>query len=470
MEVTVPVNNHYYENSFFSENDLKNRFGTRGKKFEAQKNRLFSSVFELTTHHSNLKKLKLFGFKDLKGKKEEERLILKLYSKEHLGGEKQYIVQTGLYAGVIYHKGCKFNITTRYGDAFLRRMLNFVNDIYIDNQKTPSSKNQKVNDFEFIIAYLFIQSFEKAAVLGLPHEYQTLTQKSNKVRGKVDINTYIKTNIPFRGSITSTYREQVYIQEVVDVLYLTCKKLESKFGREIHRRLLSITQLLKQHYSGRFTSKDTILKAKSHRALHNPMYASFRKVLEYAEIILLQLELDANEEQNRLETYGFLFDISQLFELYLEKLLSKHFSEWDVNSQEELPLYKSMFYGRRMFPDIVMKHKSSGKIAVFDAKFKTMRMLKDDLDRSDFYQIHTYMHYYGSNVMIGGLIYPLSEQLNSAKAHSESLFGNNERKETKFIVDGVHVSDDMDMSHLIQQEDIFLSRLGKNLVHADYLD
>ncbi len=443
--------------------DLQKALLIKGKKFEAQRDKLFSSIFELTTHNSSLNKLKLFGFRDQKFRQEEERLVLRLYSKENSNGEMQYYVQTGLYAGVVYHKGCKFNITTKYGNDFLRRMLNFVNDIFIDNQKAPSLKNLRINEFEFIIAYLFIQSLEKASVLGLPNEYQTISQQSHKVRGKVDINTYIKTNIPFKGTITSTYREQVYIQEIVDVLYLTCKKLENKFGKDIQKKLLSITQLLKQNYSGRYVSYETILKAKNHRALQNPIYFAFKKVIEYAEIILLQLELDASEKQSSLETHGFLFDISQLFELYIERLLSKSFNDWYVNSQEELLLYQDMFYRRRMFPDIVMRHKISGKVAVFDAKFKTMRMIKDDLDRSDFYQIHTYIHFYGADVVLGGLLYPLSKLIDTSRTHSKYLYGNTVRNETKFVVDGVHVTEGISISKLIQEEEALIERLQSAL-------
>jgi 5-methylcytosine-specific restriction enzyme subunit McrC len=92
---------------------------------------------------------------------DEERLILKLYSKEKLEQEKEYIVQTGLYAGVLFYKGCKINITTKYGDAFLKRMLNFVNDIYVDNEQVKAKKDETENQFLFIIAYLFIQSLKR---------------------------------------------------------------------------------------------------------------------------------------------------------------------------------------------------------------------------------------------------------------------------------------------------------------------
>lgn len=469
MEISIPVNHNYYEESPINEENLKNSFKlSKQKQLKKLKEEVFSSVYKLSTKNSNLSQLQIFGFKNQKSKlEEEERLILKLYAKEQ-DNIKEYIIQTGLYAGVVYHKGYKFNITTKYGDIFLKRMLNFVNDIYIDNQISPASKKQETNEFQFIIAYLFIQSLEKAAVLGLPHDYQTKKQRSNKVRGKIDLNAYLKTDIPFQGKLTTIFKEQMYVQEIVDVLYLALKKLEVKFGKDINKNLLSLNQLLKQKYSGRFTSNETIDKAKNHSILYNPMYTSFKKVLEYAEIILSDNDLSPSEKKDNFETTGYLFDISQLFEVYLEKLLSTHFKDWYVSSQTELKLYSNLFFSRKMLPDLIMKHKKSNKIIVFDAKFKTMRLETkpssiSDLDRSDFYQIHTYIQYFQPNVILGGLIYPLSQQLNKGKAHANGLFGKLEKQDTKFIVDGVYVTKGMSAMDLVENEKEFLSRIRSTI-------
>ena len=91
---------------------------------------------------------------------DDNKLILRLLSKEQ-GGNVNYAVQTGLFAGIIFHKGYLFNITTSYGDVLLSRMLNFVNDIYVDTKDKTARPSENRNEFQIIIAYLFIQSFEK---------------------------------------------------------------------------------------------------------------------------------------------------------------------------------------------------------------------------------------------------------------------------------------------------------------------
>ncbi len=458
MKISVPVNHNFYEEAPIQESSLGEVFNVKKSEIKNLQ-QIFSSVYELKLGAEQLKQVKVFSFKSKRiFEPDEERLILKLYSKEKTTQEKEYFIQTGLYAGVLFHKGCKINITTKYGNTFLKRMLNFVNDIYVDNEQTKAKKDETENQFLFIIAHLFIQSLEKAVVLGLPQQYQKQQERSHKVRGSINFNDYLKRDIPFQGKLTTTFREQKYVQEIVDVLYLALRKLESVFGKEIHSRLLGLSQLLKQQYSGRFANYETIQKAKSHQTINNPIYHSFKKVLEYAEIILLNKDISPDNKKQNLETTGYLFDIAELYEIYLEKLLNRNFPDWNVNGQVEILIYQKQFYRRPIFPDLIMKHKTSGKIIVFDAKFKKMEMQSKNVERADLHQIHSYSGYYQNNLIASGLIYPLSKELEIDKSHSDTLYGNNDN-DVQFIVDGVYVCENQTMDELIENENKFIRRM-----------
>jgi 5-methylcytosine-specific restriction enzyme subunit McrC len=463
MRISVPVNHNFYEEAPIRESALGEAFAVKRSDLKHLQQEVFSSVYELKLGAVQLKQIKVFNFKRKRiFETDEERLILRLYSKQKFEQEKEYIVQTGLYAGVMFYKGCKINITTKYGDAFLKRMLNFVNDIYVDNEQIKAKKDETDNQFLFIIAYLFIQSLEKAAVLGLPQHYQKHQERSHKVRGNIDFNDFLKRDIPFQGKLTSTYKERVYVQEIVDVLHLALRKLERIFGKEIHSRLLGLSQLLKQQYSGRFASYQTIQKAKTHQTINNQMYSGFKKVLDYAEIILLDNDLMPDNKKQQMTTTGYLFDIAELYELYLEKLLSRSFPDWLVSGQEELSIYQQQFFRRSMFPDLVMKHRS-GKVVVFDAKFKKMEMRNEDIDRADLHQIHSYSGYYQNNLIASGLIYPLTKQLEIDKPQPVTLYGS-DNNEVRFIVDGVFVDQDQTMEMLIENENLFVKRI-QNLIY-----
>ena len=167
----------------------------------------------------------------------------------------------------------------------------------------------------------------------------------------------------------------------------------------------------------------------------------------------------SDDSNSNMSTTGYLFDIAELFELYIEKLLNKNFNEWSVNAQEKIDIYKHTFYVRSMFPDIVMKNRGNNKIAVFDAKFKKMEMINKDVDRNDLHQIHSYSGYYNSEIITAGLLFPLSNEINIEKSHSDSLYGLVGNK-IKFLIDGVYVNDKLTMKELIQKEEEFIERIG----------
>lgn len=457
MEITVPVNHNFYEKSPIAEPALSDAFHIGADQIERLKE-IFSTVHEFNTRNPDLKKIKIISFrKDRHFAPDDERLILKMYSKEK-DGEKEYYIQTGLYAGVLFHKGCKINISSRYGDVLLHRMLNFVLDIFIDNNPEKAERQNIENPYLHIIKYLFVQSLEKAAILGLPQQYKKQIQRSSKLRGNINIAQYIKLDIPFQGKVTSTFNERKYVQEVVDVLHVAIKKIENLMTSEDQKRLLGIIQLLQQEYSGYYPSHQTVEKAKINASLNNPMYSGFRNVLRYAEIILQDDALNQNKKADQLSTYGYLFDIAELFEIYLEKLLSRGLESWDVTGQEDLALYQKQFYRRSMFPDIVLKHKANNKVAVFDVKFKTMEMANADVDRNDLHQIHSYAGFYNSRLILAGLLYPFSKEINTKISYSKYLYGKEELNPS-FIIDGIYVDELQNFNDLKQAEILFVERI-----------
>ncbi len=466
MKINIPVNHNFYEESSLDEDKLCEMFNVNQKQINKIKN-LFSSVFELKLGDERLKQIKILNFKSKPFKSDKECLILKLYSKEENNNQK-YVVQTGLYAGIIYYKGCQFNITTNYSDIFLQRMLNFIHDIFIDTEKNNAQKENSNNQFLFIIAHIFIQTLEKSEILGLPQEYKIQQERNHKIRGKIDLNRYLKYDIPFQGKISTLVRNKVYVQEIIDILFLTLKQLEKNFGTKINTRLLNIKQLLKEQYSGKYVTFGTLQKAKKHPVLNNPLYTNFRRILEYAEIILLDRGLVIDNKKNKLEITGYLFDISELFELYLEKLLVKNFPDWSVNGQVKIPIYQAQFYGRSIYPDLVMTHKKTKQVVVFDAKFKKMSMNVRDIDIEDIHQIHSYSGYYQDNLITSGLIYPLSKNINKdniEKHHCLGLYGK--KSNSYFIIDGIYIDDELQkMEELINKEYEFIERLKSKISQA----
>ena len=81
-------------------------------------------------------------------KNSDEELIISISK----NSENKYIAQTGNYVGTFYIDKLKVEINSRFSQLFLKRMLNFANDIYLDDVDIAGEKSNKELDIsKFII-------------------------------------------------------------------------------------------------------------------------------------------------------------------------------------------------------------------------------------------------------------------------------------------------------------------------------
>ncbi len=424
----------------------------------------------LKTH----KEISLISFnkKELSEKEKREKLILAV-EKENSKDREQYYIKTGLYAGRITYNGVTFNIQSDCSEALYRHMLKYANHIYIDETDELGKKNEK-NSFP-LIEYLFLSSLQRVSVLGLPQEYSKQKYHDLKVHGGLDIQNFIKKDIPFKDKISSQKNERHYVQCIVDVLYAALKSCKGEIERDF-KRLSLIKNELSSSYSGKFPSQQTIQNAQNHKSLYNPMYADFKRTLTFAEIVIRHnTVLPDKSKEAKNKTSGYLLDIASLWEVYLESILRDALKEeWNISAQEELNLYDGCFFARANYPDFVLRKKDGSCIAVLDAKFKKMDGAYSDVDREDLFQIHSYAGYYrekGIKNVKCGLIYPLSDVFykkvkyddvnsddNRGKFEREStLYGLKESK-IKFTIDGIYRYP-KDGAEVVAAEKIFIKSL-----------
>lgn len=356
--------------------------------------------------------------------------------------------ETGNYIGKIrWSNNLEIDIASRFSDVFLRRMINFANDIYIDDIDFNAKQNNEFDSAKFILYYLFVQALEKAYLLGLPKTYRTVEHHEVMLKGRVNINGYIRHDMPYKGKISSTSREQVEVTEIVDVLYQAITIISSEH-EHLTKRIKHITPHLKQARSTEYVSNKTILRAKQAKSLQNPIFEPYKRVLKFAETIIGHNGLLENSTGKN-KSHGFLINVAELFEVYIRKLLTINFPEWHISSPK-LAVYKKTFFNRNIIPDIVMEKKNSNDIMVFDTKYKRMNFTErrtvsmGDVDRNDFFQIHTYLSYYlsdpNNHVLAAGLLYPLSGEYKGKekKCISQEALGD---KKTLFVIDGIELKD-----------------------------
>jgi len=380
------------------------------------------------------------------------------------------VYKTGNWAGVLKVWKKSITIESRFGNLFMSRMLNFINNLFID-EIDPMFGEISKNPFQFILIFLFTKSLEKAIFTGLPSVYVDKKESKMKFRGKVDFSNLIKKDIPFIGKISNIHRERVVVSEIIDVLLHAQLIIQKDYETSILPR---ISTVLKENSRKTFTDDQIQKFAINHKTLVNPMFKDYRDALKWAIHIINSKGLNSKSNKGDKNSLGYLFNIAELFEIYVFKLLKRKFSEWDVKSPK-IELYKNHFFKRKIIPDIVMK--KDDKILIFDVKYKRMnckernKFSEGDLKRNDFFQINTYMSYYANKdyrVIVGGLLYPFEVEWEKDKCYSDNWFGNSK---TRFIVDGVEIpgkdssQNEKDwQKKLIENENKFLNRI-KNYIN-----
>ncbi len=334
-----------------------------------------------------------------KGDKDEE-LIFELRK-----DEENYLLRSGNYIGFIYDSDYNVEIVSRFGETFLKHILNYVSNIYVDEKENEADKSNQKNQFQFILAYLFVNKLEKASISGLPKSYKTIRYHNLKLKGNIDVNNYIKKDIPFKGKISTQKKELIEIEEIINVLACALDKIRKDYGDSlISKRLNNIRNELITKRTKIKVNKHYIKKAKKHRILSNPMFSKYKEILHYAESILLYYDYIPSSQDSKIKTTGYLINVAELFEIYVRKLLTRNFPDWKVDSPK-LKYYNDLEHN--IIPDIVME--KDGKVLVFDTKYKridTENLKSSPSFRNDFFQIHAYMYHYKENLLHGGLIYP----------------------------------------------------------------
>jgi 5-methylcytosine-specific restriction endonuclease McrBC regulatory subunit McrC len=364
-------------------------------------------------------------------------------------------------------------------------MLQAVNNVYLVDM--DGAQTTSINYARFLLYSLFIQKLEKAFLLGLPKVYQIKHHHDSGLRGRVHISGMIKHDMPYKGKLSSQQRVRTVDEAIISVLNTAVKRVFNEY-KQAAQNIRHVSTALRQ-LNPKKLQKETMANALSSKALTNPIFAPYKQVLSLAKLIIEQQNIKP-AKTDKTESYGFLVNVAELFELYVKSLLQKNFPDWSVDSPK-IKLYGNQFYSRHIIPDIVMR--KGNKVAVFDTKYKRMNYQgtnqngMGDVDRADFFQIHTYMSYYQSQADIefigGGLLYPLSKAYNDSNCFSSKQFENNQ---AWFLVDGIempseleaqaniadknskkHSSDELlknqSIQVLISAEQAFINRMRKRL-------
>ena len=326
-------------------------------------------------------------------------------------------IHTNNIMGFISYNNTQIKISSRFAfnnneDYFLHYMLMKVLSLNIVNLEHSKDYD---DSFDFLI-YMFINFFKRALRQGLFKQYKLIKHNDSNVKGTIDINRYIKNNIPFNGKISYNTREYSYDNNIMQLIRHTIEYINTK-----NRYILSYDSEIKNYVHHIFYStssydrnkRESIIN-KNLKKLSHPYYYEYEPLRKICIQILRHEKLKYGSNDNTV--YGLLFDGAWLFEEYLNTVLKQINFKHSENKIGRKPLYLLDNNKWKIYPDFY-KLENNNNI-VLDAKYKRLdNVNKEDGDyiqREDRLQIISYA--YTLNAKKAGFVYPV--EINDYKENS----------------------------------------------------
>lgn len=430
-----------------------------------------------------LKQFSAYSPKEKSNLKDRDDQIVSLRTTRSIENPKEWETKwwAGRYIGyaIIKNKNTNTNtieisIKPRFGKDFL---LTIIEDVYCISFDNDASINNGDSDEWFsellnVIRYKFwVSKCVAANRYGLPRTNVNREHYGVILKGRIDIH---RTLLPWmlKKEVVTKTSEKVLDDSICKIVYEAYRilskgiqqnkptkkkknkdKLSYFSASDTPQTVQDVIKTLESNYKGTLVD---VSESDYNRIRYKSIYVMWKPLVDFSWSIIKGKKIGMKESDTQHECV--FVDVAEIWEAFLRKKLSEGMSDdgWRVWTVDECKkeIYKDSFFKRHIIPDIVLHRisKKDGKdeFIVFDAKYKRMSVKegaengvgnKYDVDRSDFFQIHTYIHYFqhvypDSRVLLGGLLYPLDEKFNDFQVNN--LFGYADGKfDTKFIIDGI---------------------------------
>lgn len=288
-------------------------------------------------------------------------------------------------------------------DYFLYYMLQKGFSINVFNLEHSYNREDKIMDF---LLFLFPMMLKKAMAQGLYKEYKKNQYDDDRVKGTIDVNRFIRSDIPFRGNISYTTREYSYDNTITQLVRHTIEYIKHHpFGNSIlnndSETIEYVRQIKEATPSYRLRDRQRILNANRRPKVH-PYFTKYRELQQLCVHILRHESLKYGEEKDRI--HGVLFDGAWLWEEFLNTIL--HGLGFDhPENKRQIGGFKMFKHqnedeqisrnSRVLFPDFYKDD------FIIDAKYKHLNL---GIGREDLYQVVSYMYCRKANH--GGYVYP----------------------------------------------------------------
>ncbi|MDV4070108.1 hypothetical protein CMT45_00040 [Elizabethkingia anophelis] len=351
----------------------------------------------------------------------------------------------------------KITIKPRFGEKMLFRMLEEIFNIRLTSSISQANKS---NDWQHyikrIIAFIWLQKLANANLHGLPKVYVKKEHRGQIIRGRLDIRKSIKSYYQ-SNEIVSAYRKKEADKTITQIIFQAYNILKTEFAigqinipdsaleaiNQVHNTIQSIRHITYEDYK---------------KISYKEIYLGWKPVVDLSWDIIQRKQISLKQDKDR-KGFGFFIDMAEVWEQYLRAIFKKKLSKigWQCINEKQIA-YPNHFYKRHLIPDLVFQ--KGEKIAIWDAKYKKMLGRHFDIDRSDFFQIHTYIQNFLNHKIVkaGGLLYPISNRPDFNKYKSPYLINESGAK-VNFVIDGIELTEEVETGNLIDKEQEFINRI-----------
>jgi len=271
----------------------------------------------------------------------------------------------------------------------LLEMLSMAGVLKIETT-APTSLGIRPN---FLLDYYFDHFLEKVVKLlsrGLVRRYRQLRQNEKAWKGQLDFQKQIQHNVAHQERFFVRRDHYDYAhpanQIIIEALSILPRLTDNPvLKNKAIQAQTAFPVLPKWHFS----------ENEFRQVLENQRFKHYRPALELAYLIIKNFQPDIRT--GRHHVIAILFDMNQLFEIFIYKQLTKiHHPEIEVHRQVQRPFWLN----RKIRPDIFVKTKTDQLI--LDTKWKVLSDGKPSIE--DLKQIFIYNQYFAANK--GILVYP----------------------------------------------------------------
>jgi len=372
----------------------------------------------------------------------------------------------GFYATKIDDEEINIVVKPRFGDKIFNYLVSYAYGIYLP--KGFSSSSDSKADSLWLIALMWKATLQKAMTKSqIPKEYQKFQKNLSTYRGQLNISQHIKHNLFDKSKFYCNYRKLTMDTTINQTIRQTYKILKKRGYGNLLNDIVEYDTMLQ---SFGVQAKEVNLKSIAN-IRYSKLNIYYKKVMELSSLILKSESKSSDKTSTNSDSFSYFFDIAELWENYLLKVLQKHLPNFNIYSPNERGGISLFDDGcREIRPDIIIE-KNGKVIAILDAKYKWYSKIgkyaneANAVSRDDLYQMSTYLYHYGkdSEKIIGLFISPIEQ-----KGIDLKILKNNENHKIGVLnLDIIQFDKDEDdnfsLESINQEEKNFINKIKKEL-------